>query len=631
MKSFFKHVIATILGAAIFTFAFLFLLYSVASYKINQTFRKKIERVDKTNAILRIELDGEVVDHVIEQPAGEGIICLSELNAVLEEAAEDPDILGIYIIMGSISGGYDSLEALRQIFEKFKKTSGKPIALYATYYSEVGLAFATVADHIILHLIGEVLISGISTKNLYYKSLLDRFSIEPIIYRAGEHKVESHPYTSSHMTEGDKGRWLNVMILRHKILIKQIADNRSIGIEELEKMVTKDPLIGAEEALDKNLIDAIGFEDKANEFFNKALNKELFFQGGADTVAVLKGEATTDEGSETKGDTVEEATDEEDEEPNYISYKAYKEILRNSYSSFTKYCSFYNKPKIAILSLEGEIITEISETDTPQISEKEVLPILEQYAEDDTIKAVIIIIDSPGGYVIPISTIAHAIERLKKRKPVICLVRNMACSGGLEIMVSCTKAIASSEATLIGSIGTLGSFWNFEKAAREHLSINADGVKTHPHADLYRNQFHAHSEEEKRMIQKLADKSYEQFKGHVKKHRNLTDEELEPVAGGIIYSAKYALKHKIIDGIGNLDEAIKLSLSLAGIDPEEEEYEIVYPIKRKDFIQRLNLEGQFTQMLKNILESNSRLKAFKPNKQKMYHAGNYPSQKTTTT
>ena len=673
--NFAKQVLAATLGIAIFSFFCFFLVFSILFSSNIARPPQQITEVVKENTILRFKLKGRVVQHS-QDPRRKKVISIAEIDAVLEQAAQEPKIQGIFIRIDDIYAQLDDLEALRQVFQKFKTATGHPIVVYSSEYNDALLAFASVADIRILHPSGDAELKGFSSTQLFFKRLLDRYNLAPIFIQAGKYKVESMPYVNEKMTDHDKKQWLEILHEMHDDIKKNILRNKNITLEKinnllasttenvaneantiqddnttgqilkqpanhdkdenprkkgLDRLINTKPIYTPEEAKKLGLIDIIGFEEEADKCFNH------YFSHGTLTPNSEEGSPTEEPATETSTPEGENATEEEEDPAYYVSYKGYLRSL----APFFMRKNQKQASKVGILPLAGDIVSKTN--DDQSISENKVLPMLESYEEDDDIKAIVIIMDSPGGGVIPTANISRVIERIKKKKPVVCLVRNSAFSGGLHIAVACDKVLASSNGTGIGSIGVWSMFFNFKEAAEKHAYITSDGVKTHEHADLW-SQF-ADDDKKQKFLKPAMQYYYKAFKEHVKKHRGLTDQEMQNAAEGIVYTAKKAIDLKIIDGIASqegktdLQCAIDLALELANIDKEQEEILIVYPIRQISiqsylayFIRSIfrNNQNDLSLLIQSIFGSQNPLKIHKKGK-KMYHLGYHLQQEGQAT
>jgi len=226
------------------------------------------------------------------------------------------------------------------------------------------------------------------------------------------------------------------------------------------------------------------------------------------------------------------------------------------------------KEKILVLDVEGMIS---SLTGTGALArEGDVLSRvyyrLERAAADPLVKGIILRLETPGGEVTASDILYHEILRFKERTrlPVVGLMMSVAASGGYYIASAC-DAVLAHPSTLTGSIGVISIFPSveslFDKIGVKMTVIKSGGMKDSG------SPFRTMTDEEKKTFQAIIDEYYEDFLSAVANGRKgkLGAEELRPLADGRIYTAKQALKLKLIDGIGYFDDALKKALSLASL------------------------------------------------------------------
>lgn len=577
MKSiakFVKQVFASILGTAIFTTCFLLLAFGAIRYVVKEKILHPKKEIVKANSILEIELEGHIEQYIMEKPSNRKQISLREMEALLEEAAYDNRITGIYVKLGSISGGMDKLNSLRRLFAKFKEKSGKPLFIYSEYYSDSKLAFSSVADKRIVHPSGIVLLKGISSKSVYYKRLLDKFDVEFILYQSGDHKNRSNPYCNDKMDDFDKKQLKEIYTTIHNIALEKISGMSGKSKEELVTIINENPLLTPEEALENNLVTDIGYIHNMGAHFTQYFQEKI--QNLPDDTSFQEKGETTPEGPGKEVVSIKLKL-------NRILYPEYRRDIIRKYKKIV-----YTKKGDAVgfIYLRGTIVSEKSSKDTSTINTAWVMPILKEYKENEDIKSIVLIMTTPGGDSIPTMTISDFIESIQgeTKKPVLCLASGYIFSGGQWIGSSCTKIIACSESTLFGSIGVWFSGLNLKGTVENHLYMNIDGVKTHENADLFGDVLHPHTEKEKEMYLKSVKYCHEQFDRHIQRTRNMEDDELKEVSGGMIFAAKRALELGLIDEIipedvtDQIGYVVRRALEEAGIDPDEiDDVRRVYP------------------------------------------------------
>ncbi len=215
--------------------------------------------------------------------------------------------------------------------------------------------------------------------------------------------------------------------------------------------------------------------------------------------------------------------------------------------------------KIAIVSIQDIIDSEQAQNVYKQLKAAQ---------KDDSVKAVILRVDSPGGTVSASDQIYHEIMnfRTNTRKPVIAFMQGTAASGGYYASVACEKIIAE-PTTITGSIGVISSYMVLQSLLEDKLGVQPVVIKSGDKKD-WPSSFRVPSEEEKQYIyNKLIKPTLEIFVGVVAKGREkvLTPDEVKELADGSIFGAQEALEKKLIDNIGYLDDAINLVKTLAGI------------------------------------------------------------------
>lgn len=218
------------------------------------------------------------------------------------------------------------------------------------------------------------------------------------------------------------------------------------------------------------------------------------------------------------------------------------------------------------------------------------LKYLRQFQKDDSIKAVIVRVDCPGGAVGASQELYSELKSLNKSKPVIASLGNLAASGGYYTAVG-AREIVSNPGTITGSIGVIMKLPNVG-AMLEKLGIKLDVIKSGALKDLG-PMTRDLTPEEKAVIESVMHDIHRQFITAVAESRKLPLEQVESIADGRIFSGRQALELKLIDRIGNFNEAVRIASKEAGLTGEPE---LVYPQKDRflTFKQLLEEEGANT-------------------------------------
>ena len=249
---------------------------------------------------------------------------------------------------------------------------------------------------------------------------------------------------------------------------------------------------------------------------------------------------------------------------------------------FTVFSIVYYKntftPKIALIPVKG-VISNYHDT----------LVLLNMARKDPSIKAVVLDVDSPGGAVGASQEIYRAIEKLRKKKPVVVSMGNVAASGGYYISAAANKIFAN-PGTITGSIGVIVQHIDATKLL-DKIGIKVENIKSGKNKDiLYPN--HKLTPEQKKLIEQTVKDVYEQFLDAIVKYRPITKEELRPYADGRIFSGRQAKKLKLVDELGNLQDAIaytRKSLGKVGKEAVVIKLEKRQPLFEKFFGTKLNI------------------------------------------
>ncbi|MCZ6468422.1 MAG: signal peptide peptidase SppA [Candidatus Dadabacteria bacterium] len=234
--------------------------------------------------------------------------------------------------------------------------------------------------------------------------------------------------------------------------------------------------------------------------------------------------------------------------------------------------SFSSGDKVAVLRVEDIILDS-------QIY----LESLDAIAKDDSVKALVVRINSPGGAVGPSQEIFSELKKLGKELPIVASIGGVGASGGYYIACAAQKIYANPGA-ITGSIGVIAQFASYEKLL-DWAMIDVEIIKSGKYKDVG-SSFRKMNEADKQYIQQLIDNVYEQFKSAVADARDLDTKQIDKVADGKIYTGEQALNLKLIDELGTINDAISMAGDLGGIEGKPEV--IYFPKKKSRLMDLLN-------------------------------------------
>ncbi len=223
----------------------------------------------------------------------------------------------------------------------------------------------------------------------------------------------------------------------------------------------------------------------------------------------------------------------------------------------------------------GEKIGYVEVAGTILESEKTVRQ-LADFRKDDSIKGIVLRINSPGGGVSPSQEIYDEVKEAAAVKPMVVSMGSVAASGGYYIAVPAQRILAN-PGTITGSIGVIMEFANLEELFRK-VGVKSDVVKSGQHKDIG-SPLRPMTESDRKILQTLIDDVHSQFVEAVAEARHLEKEKVLKIADGRIYTGRQALEIGLIDKLGGFQEAIREAAELAGIKGEPR---VVYPRPEKE-------------------------------------------------
>jgi protease-4 len=248
--------------------------------------------------------------------------------------------------------------------------------------------------------------------------------------------------------------------------------------------------------------------------------------------------------------------------------------------------TFIVKDRIGVVPLKGVILDS-----------KPVNDVLEKFSKDDSIKAIILRIDTPGGGVGPSQEIFDKVRSVRKKKTVVASMGSMATSGGYYVACAAEKIVAN-PGSLTGSIGVIMHFTNVEDLFKK-VGLRASVIKSGKFKDAG-SPFRDMTKEERELLQALIDDVHEQFVDAVSGSRTLDKEKVKEIADGRIFTGRQAVGLKLVDELGDLDHAAEVAATLAHLDGKPE---LVYPKEERRSVWRYMMEEMVSVLKREMVES----------------------------
>ncbi len=515
MGGFFKMFFASLLALIIFSVIgfFLFLVFIAGLAKSDAPLVEK-------NSVLVINIGQPFQEQKLENPLALlssndelSVPGVYDVVRLIQKAAKDEKIKGIYLQSGLNPNGFATSEEIRNALLAFKK-SGKFIIAYSEMMNQKSYHVANVADKVYVNPKGFFDWAGFSSELLFLKGTLEKLDIEPQIFYAGKFKSATEPLRTDKMTPENKLQtsvWLGDL---YSHFLLKAAEQRKIDTATLHQYANEAAIKNPQDAVDKKLIDGVKYDDEIKDEI-----KEKLKLGKYDKI-------------------------------NFITI--------NSYSQSGSYKKTSGE-KIALIYAQGNIID--GSGGEGQIASADYIKLIRKARLDKTIKAIVFRVNSGGGSALASETIWRELSLAKAEKPVVVSFGDVAASGGYYI--SCgADSIFASPTTITGSIGVFGIIPNMEGFFKNKLGVTFDGVKTAPYADLgaiYRPM----NENEKKFVQQSIDEIYLSFKQRVADGRKKSVDDVDSIAQGRVWSGNRAIGIGLVDKFGGLQDAVDCAARMA--------------------------------------------------------------------
>lgn len=525
MKRFFGNILAVIIGnlltfTLIFGGLFFFIMLSVAGSFFQGT---KI----KNSSVLELTFESPIKESAMDDNfnlfsnSTEESIYFREIVQSIKKAKEDDKIEGISLNIQSFLGGFSQLTDVRDALLDFKE-SGKFIYAYSHNTDQSAYMLNSTADSIFQNPLGMVFLQGLSAEVMFFKNLGDKYGIDFQVIRHGSYKSAVEPYIREDLSEENREQ---LSLLLSDIWLEtssKIAEARKLSPELLNTYVDSLYSFNPNSAIQHNLVDKIVHEAEYKNAIAQRLNL---------------------------------STNEDDWQETLSKHT----ISLNEYSKSQKVES--GKDKIAVLYASGTILQGNGYSGIQSEVYKNTI---RELANDESIKAVVLRVNSPGGSADAAEEILYELRQLRSRKPIVVSFGDVAASGGYYIAME-ADAIYASPNTITGSIGVLGMIPNFKTMAN-NIGVTTDYVNTNKNSNFLRSAFQPLSETGTETMTNMTENVYNVFVNHVMNGRNMTYEQVDEIGGGRIWSGTQALKLGLIDYLGTLEDAIQAAAEKAELN-----------------------------------------------------------------
>jgi protease-4 len=496
-------------------------------------------------AVLMLSLSGDLPERVfIEAPPFGGqrpALTFQSVLQALNRAKEDERIKLIVMEISNLSAAFSKLAELREVVEEVRK-AGKEVWAYLKVGGDKEYYMATACSKIYVEPYSFYLIDGLSFESLYFKTTLEKIGIEVEAIRRGKYKSAVEPLTRDSQSEADREQDEALLDAFDKAYIEAICKGRNLSEAEVRQLINEVAYFSEKQCVDFKLADSIAYMNDLKE----QLKARFAAKSDKEVFCALS------------------------------QYEAAKEEQKGE--------------KIAVVYIQGGIIDGKSAPrpdGNDNVGDKDITKALEQIEKDETIKAVILRVDSPGGSVTASEKMSQAIVKAKAKKPVVVSMSGVAASGGYWISAEVEKILAH-PLTITGSIGIFTTKPNLKKLQNE-IGLKREVLLRGKFADAF-NLFEKLSPEAYQKIDTLISEGYRRFLVHVAEGRKMKPEQVDSIAQGRVWVGQAAKSIGLVDELGGFNRAVAVAKELAKLDQNSPVRLVEYP-KRTTFFDTLFSEG----------------------------------------
>ena len=457
----------------------------------------------------------------------------------LRKAKRDPRVAAVVLRPSTLESPlWAKVQELRDAVVDFRG-SGKPVVAYLEYGGDREYYLASAASQVFLMPSSPLDLTGLASYEIFLRGALDKAGVFPDFLQIGPYKTAANQLTQRDFTPEHREMMESLNRDLYEQLVRGIAESRRKGVEDVRALLDQGPFV-AEAAHQAGLVDGLAYFDQLD-----------------DRVAALK--------SDSDEDTIDAA-----------------EYQRTS----PREAGIEPQSRVAVLYATGIITSGRSLYDPVNgavVGSDTIVEQIQRIREDDSIRAVILRIDSPGGSSVASDVIWRELmitRDARPSRPLIASMSDVAASGGYYIAMP-AHAIVAEPGTLTGSIGIYGGKFVVD-GTLDKLGVATGTIRSGRNADIY-SPFAPFSPEQRTRLMGYLDSFYDGFIRKAAASRKTTPERIDAIAQGRVWTGQQARERGLVDALGGLDAAVALAKQRAGIPADEDVELVVYPTRRNVF------------------------------------------------
>ncbi|MDY5305067.1 signal peptide peptidase SppA [Fusobacterium gastrosuis] len=483
---------------------FLFLTIIIILFSV---FNKKdeINKNKKTNIYVSIDLSQDFK----EKATQENIIDEKKLNFYslinnLKDMQFNENVKGVLFKLDNLALDYAQIEELSKELKNIKMNKNFEIVAYMEEANRKNLYLASFADKIYMPKTHSTVVNiyPYFKESFYKKKFLEKLGVKVNIVNTGNYKSYGEDFASDEMSSEAREDTTRILNENYQNFLDVVSENFNYSRNKLDEIIKNGELVAAssQDLFEKKLISDYMYWD---ELLRKIDREKII---------------------------------------NLLEYEKDYKIASSIPSS---------PNKIYIVALEGEIIQSDEEIFNGMfIASQPIINTLDRLEKDESVKGLILRINSPGGSALTSDKINNRIKEFVKKKPVYVSMGGVAASGGYYIASNATKIFAD-ENTITGSIGVVSMIPNFSDLLNK-AGVKSQKITEGKFADLYSSD--AMTEEKYNKILNSNLKVYDDFLNEVSSGRRIPREKLEKIAEGRIWTGREAVQIGLVDKVGSLSD-----------------------------------------------------------------------------
>src|SRR5215813_3644440 len=498
---------------------------------------RKGEPTIHDNSVLTLRVAGELPDYTpddrFKKFFGGPDQSLTGLVMQFKKAKVDKRIKAILLDVNMSDVGWGKAEEIRDAITDFR-SSGKPVYAYIEFGLNKEYYIATACDKIYIPPSGELFVTGLAADVMFFRGTLDKLGIYPDVYQIGKYKSAGDMFTQKQMTDAHREYINSLLDDLYGHLVDGIVKGRGKSAEDVKKIIDNAPYT-AKQAQEQGLIDGALYREDVEKMVKKNLG--------------------------------------------YSDKDELRVVRASDYRKITQESLGLNKgDKIAVVYASGDIVSGSSQfgsSGEETIGSDSLVRVLNEVRDDNSIKAVVLRIDSPGGSGLASDIIWRGIESLKAKKPVVVSMSDVAASGGYYIACNANKIVAQ-PSTITGSIGVVGGK-PVVKGFYDWIGVTNEYVLRGTNAGMFR-ETEKFSESERAKFEEFLKSTYDDFTSKVAKGRSKDQTYIDSIGQGRVWTGRQGRDNGLVDEYGGLDKAIDVAKQLANIPATRNVQRIIRPI-----------------------------------------------------